>query len=1054
MEKLLILFLLLGFGNLVLGSCDQDLQTLGPIRLLETDSPGKVLINFTNSQYPVDLICLLPRGDPKCDYVSVNRTGDDYKLILSKQIDVESFTKESLTNHEIGPLRYYVLQCGANFTVSLIVMAVDEFRPRFVAESFNISIPEDSFKGIPKAVFHFNTSDDDNGARFQEFTMKQIQPETSGSIFDLPDEDDDSRSIMLTAPLDYETGPRLYILQVTAGEEKGTMSSSVNVTIHITDADDQNPEFDKQVYNFAVPEGNYSPGSSQTFIPISVLARDKDTLNETIHYNITQGYPSQCGSVFQIDTLTGQIRVVGVLDVDKLPQCILIVEAFQTNQPTFRKAMATVVLEVVDVNNHRPVMSETFYNGSVQENLARGTLVYRVQAYDEDRVGILELGNNSKFAYHLYAQPVPGVFDIEAETGWIRVNNSHELDRETHTVFSLKVYAKELYTEEHWSSNHSIVNITLLDVNDNSPHFTPQTYNFTVNKTATIGQAVGQVNATDRDVGKNGDIKYKIIGRDEISHKFRIDHHTGQITVNGSLERDFRYQYNFQVMAEDQTTDVSKRRYNICDMTVNVLDVNNHPPEFVSLPKSISVSGNTAPGVVVTQLMATDEDVGDDLTFGIDQGSGGGIFMMDPQSGKVNVTRILSEKQNQHIALNVSVSDGLHTTYAAVNVFISDTNDFGPQFNQTLYNFTINENLVNFTVGTVQATDDDFGNNSLIGYSLDLLGLGSDDFSIDATSGAITCQSKLDREKIGSGPVRLIAIATDHGIPQLSGTTTVQIYVEDVNDNAPVFPEPTVNISLPEGAVSSVIYTAMANDPDAGRNKEILYALKSSSSMNTFSVSKFGNVTALKELQITGATNGVYKLVIEAYNSVPYDPTTLQNGTLTMSIYCRLESPFLLSSIKACMDRNDQFPHFLEKTYQYSIEESSIPGSLVGKLTAIDNDTSKGYSTVHYYIRAGNDGDLFRIDSILGDLYLNRKLNYDPPGNDRTFNLTVYASDLDIDIESVNLTSPHIVTQTVQINVTDVNDNQPQFNQTPLNAIGQAIEQRVSSPPERHRAGY
>lgn len=33
-------------------------------------------------------------------------------------------------------------------------------------------------------------------------------------------------------------------------------------------------------------------------------------------------------------------------------------------------------------------------------------------------------------------------------------------------------------------------------------------------------------------------------------------------------------------------------------------------------------------------------------------------------SGKVNVTRrILGEKQNQHIALNVSVSDGLHVSF-------------------------------------------------------------------------------------------------------------------------------------------------------------------------------------------------------------------------------------------------------------------------------------------------------------------------------------------------------------------------------------------------------
>lgn len=72
----------------------------------------------------------------------------------------------------------------------------------------------------------------------------------------------------------------------------------------------------------------------------------------------------------------------------------------------------------------------------------------------------------------------------------------------------------------------------------------------------------------------------------------------------------------------------------------------------------------------------------------------------------------------------------------------------------------------------------------------------------------ITSESSFDREKIGSGAIGLVAIATDHGTPPLSSVTRVQIYVEDENDNAPVFPEPEVNISLSEGGRSLVIYTA------------------------------------------------------------------------------------------------------------------------------------------------------------------------------------------------------------------------------------------------------
>ena len=81
----------------------------------------------------------------------------------------------------------------------------------------------------------------------------------------------------------------------------------------------------------------------------------------------------------------------------------------------------------------------------------------------------------------------------------------------------------------------------------------------------------------------------------------------------------------------------------------------------------------------------------------------------------------------------------------------------------------------------VKATDADYGNNSIITYSL-LPSKYAAKFSIDASTGNITVIGKLDREN--TSEIILPINATD-------GTFTVTselfVVITDVNDNKPIF---------------------------------------------------------------------------------------------------------------------------------------------------------------------------------------------------------------------------------------------------------------------------
>ncbi|XP_032129700.1 cadherin-related family member 2-like [Sapajus apella] len=122
---------------------------------------------------------------------------------------------------------------------------------------------------------------------------------------------------------------------------------------------------------------------------------------------------------------------------------------------------------------------------------------------------------------------------------------------------------------------------------------------------------------------------------------------------------------------------------------------------------------------------------------------------------------------------------------AMVTIHLRDINDHRPTFPQSLYDLTVPEHSATGYVVTssIHATDPDTGAWGQITYSL-LPGNGADLFQVDPVSGTMTVRNGklLDRES--QAVYYLTLQATDGG--NLSSSTTLQIHLLDINDNAPV----------------------------------------------------------------------------------------------------------------------------------------------------------------------------------------------------------------------------------------------------------------------------
>lgn len=135
-----------------------------------------------------------------------------------------------------------------------------------------------------------------------------------------------------------------------------------------------------------------------------------------------------------------------------------------------------------DVNDNPPVFSKERYTASIAESSKAGSSVLQVTATDGDRTK-----PNNEFLYRIDSG-AGDKFRIDFKTGVIYIEVGAKLDRETKDSYTLNVSATDRGAVS--MTGHCTVDITILDVNDEPPAFTQETFSASVNEESNQGKVV------------------------------------------------------------------------------------------------------------------------------------------------------------------------------------------------------------------------------------------------------------------------------------------------------------------------------------------------------------------------------------------------------------------------------------------------------------------------------------------------------------------------------------------------------------------------------------
>ncbi|XP_032302951.1 cadherin-8 isoform X1 [Coturnix japonica] len=446
---------------------------------------------------------------------------------------------------------------------------------------------------------------------------------------------------------------------------------------------------------------------------------------------------------------------------------------------------------------------------------------------------------------------------------------------------------------------------------------------------------------TDLDPGSSK-IKY-ILSGDGAGTIFVINDKTGDIHAMKRLDREEKAEYTLTAQAVDR--DTNKPLEPPSEFIIKVQDINDNAPEFVDGPYHATVPEMSVVGTFVTKVTATDADdpvYGNSakLVYSILEGQP--YFSIEPHTAiiKTALPNMDREAKEEYFVVIQAKDMGGHmgglSGTTTVTITLTDVNDNPPKFAQSLYHFSVMEDVaLGEPIGRVKANDLDIGENAKSSYDI-IEGDGMDIFEIttDAQTqdGVIRVRKPLDFETKKSYTLKVEA-ANIHIDPRfISGgpfkdTATVKIVVEDA-DEPPVFSSPTYLLEVHENAaINSVIGQVTAHDPDV------------SSSPIRFSIDRH---TDLERQFNINAEDGKITLAtpLDRETNTWHNITIVATETRNHSQVSRVPV-----TIKV-LDVNDNAPEFASE-HEAFLCENGKPGQVIQIVSAVDKDDPKNG---HYFL--------------------------------------------------------------------------------------------------------
>ncbi|XP_063045444.1 protocadherin alpha-8-like [Engraulis encrasicolus] len=441
-----------------------------------------------------------------------------------------------------------------------------------------------------------------------------------------------------------------------------------------------------------------------------------------------------------------------------------------------------------------------------------------------------------------------------------------------------------------------------------------------------------------------------------------------------------------------------------------------------------SVSEEAKKGTTVGNVA---KDLGLDVStlvqrrFRVVSGSKDALFQVNQNNGVLYVDKEIDRETlcdgNEACLVNLKIAVDNPLEIHHVGIEITDLNDNVPTFADNEKRLEMTENtLPGARIQLPTARDPDGGINGVRLYKLSQnqnFGLEIRDRGEDKLP-FLVLQKPLDREQKALHTLSLTA--TDGGSPPRSGALNITVSVLDINDNHPVFSQDVYSTTLYEDvAAGTTVIKVLATDLDEGTNGEVTYSFGSdltSKVTETFSINSITGEILVKG-RLDYEQNAVYKLDVQASD----------NGQPPTTSDCRV--------IVKIQDINDNQPDIEVTSMSNVVTEDSKPGTVISLISVIDEDSGLN-GKVQCTISENVPFEL--KPSVQDNMYsLVTKERLDREGQ----------SHYDITIKAVDFGQPPLSAfKTLSIDVSDVNDNSPEFPPNPLelylfenNAAGASI---------------
>ncbi|KAL2094504.1 hypothetical protein ACEWY4_009223 [Coilia grayii] len=339
-----------------------------------------------------------------------------------------------------------------------------------------------------------------------------------------------------------------------------------------------------------------------------------------------------------------------------------------------------------------------------------------------------------------------------------------------------------------------------------------------------------------------------------------------------------------------------------------------------------------------------------------------------------------------------------------VEVEVLDANDNAPQFPRDEYQLEITESALPGSRFPIEyAQDPDVGSNSVRQYRLspnEHFALDSNKPSLNSKHIELVLKKPLDREQTPYH--ELILTASDGGSPALTGTAKINVRVLDSNDNVPVFDSSVYKVKLLENSPKDTLVIKLnATDLDEGTNGEVFYS--------------FSSYTPERVRQMFSMDTNTGEIRVK--NNVDYEETTtyemyiqaMDKGPAAVAAHCKV--------VVEVVDVNDNVPEIVLSSLSSPVREDARADTVVALISVTDRDSGPN-KQVSLEIQPGLP---FKIKSfrnyytLVTSAFLDRE-------STAAYNVTLSATD--------GGTPPLSSKKTIQVDVADVNDNPPRFEQT------------------------